>query len=96
MFFHLEEVVGVGEAWVRLQRPHVKHLENILMVNTFFSSKFPCVNEWLHHQQTPSPKYDVKLKRKTFSPSWEMFLACEVGIGLPHHILGLQFFISMI
>jgi hypothetical protein len=46
MFFHLEEVVGVGEAWVGLQRPHVKHLENILMVKTFFSSKHPCVNEW--------------------------------------------------
>jgi hypothetical protein len=42
----LEEVVGVGEAWVDLQRPHVKNLDNILMVKTLFSSKLPCFNEW--------------------------------------------------
>jgi hypothetical protein len=46
MFFHFEEVVGVGEARVGLQRPHVKNLDNIIMVKTLFSSKHACVNEW--------------------------------------------------
>jgi hypothetical protein len=44
---------------------------------TSSSSKHPCVNEWQHHHQTLAPKYDVKLKRKMFFPSWENRLACE-------------------
>ena len=43
---HFEEVVGVGEAWVGLQRPHVKHLDDLIRVKTLFSSKRPSVNEW--------------------------------------------------
>jgi hypothetical protein len=46
MVFHFEEIVGVGEAWVGLQRPHVKDLDDLIMVKTLFSSKRPCVNEW--------------------------------------------------
>jgi hypothetical protein len=64
----LGKVVGVGEAMVGLQRPHVKHLCNILMAKASSSSKIPCVNEWQHHHQTLASKYDVKLKRKTFFP----------------------------
>jgi hypothetical protein len=46
MFCHFEEVVGVGEAWKGLPRPCVKHLSDIIMVKTLFSSKRPSANEW--------------------------------------------------
>jgi len=77
MFCHLEQVVGVGEAMVDLQRPYFKHLCNLLMAKVSSSSKFPCVNEWKHRHQSLAPKYDVKLKNKTFYPSWAIRLACE-------------------
>jgi hypothetical protein len=69
MFFHLGQVVGVGEDMVGLQRPHVKNICNIIMAKASSSSKLPCVNEWKNHHQTLAPKYDVKLKKKMFSPS---------------------------
>jgi hypothetical protein len=46
MLFHFEEVVGVGEAWMGLQRPCIKNLGDVIMVKTLFSSKRPSVNEW--------------------------------------------------
>ena len=70
------QVVGVGEAMVGIQRPHVKHLCNLLIAKVSSSSKCPCFNEWQHHHQNLAPKYDVKLKRRMFFPSWENRLAC--------------------
>jgi hypothetical protein len=46
MFFHFEEVVGVGEAWKGLQRPCVKHLSTHIMVKNIFSMFFP---SWENH-----------------------------------------------
>jgi hypothetical protein len=46
MFCHFEEDVGVGEVWKGLPRPHVKHLGDLIMVKTLFSSKHSSANEW--------------------------------------------------
>jgi hypothetical protein len=46
MFFHFEEDVGVGEVWKGLPRPRVKHIGDIIMVNTLFSLKLSSSNEW--------------------------------------------------
>ena len=45
MFFHFKEVVGVGEVWKGLARPRVKHLGDLIMVKTLFSSKRSSANE---------------------------------------------------
>jgi hypothetical protein len=46
MFFHFEEVIGVGEAWVGLPSPHVKNLRTLIMLKTLFSSNIHVSNEW--------------------------------------------------
>jgi hypothetical protein len=46
MFFHFEEVVGVGEVWKGIPRPCVKNIGDLILVKTLFSSKCPSVNEW--------------------------------------------------
>jgi hypothetical protein len=46
MFFHFEEIVGVGEAWMGLQRPCVKHIGTHIMVKTLLLLKHPYVKEW--------------------------------------------------
>jgi hypothetical protein len=45
-FFHFEEDVGVGEAWKGLPMPCVKHLGDLIIVKTLFSSKLSSANEW--------------------------------------------------
>jgi hypothetical protein len=46
MFYHFDEVVGVGEVWKGLPRPRVKHLGDLIIVKTLFSSKRSRENEW--------------------------------------------------
>jgi hypothetical protein len=53
MFFHFEKVVGVGERWKGLLRP-VKHLDDLFLVKTLFSSKPPSASEW-HLTTKPKP-----------------------------------------
>jgi hypothetical protein len=54
MFFHFEEVVGVGEGWKGFPRPCVKHLDDLFLVKTLFSSKLPRASEW-HLTSKPKP-----------------------------------------
>jgi len=54
MFFHFEEVVGVGERRKGLPRPCVKHLDDLFLVKTLLSSKIPRASEW-HLTSKPKP-----------------------------------------
>ena len=68
MFFHFEEVVGVGEAWICLKRTHVKNIRNLIMVKTLLLLKRPCVKRVAPHHHALAPKdRDVKLKK------WNIF-----------------------
>jgi hypothetical protein len=54
MFFHFEEVIGVGEGWKGLPRPCIKHLDDIFLLKTLFSSKLPSASE-CHLTTNPRP-----------------------------------------
>jgi hypothetical protein len=56
MIFHFEKVVGVGEAWIDLQRTNVKHLITIIMVKTLLLLKHPCVTRVAPHHHALAPK----------------------------------------
>jgi hypothetical protein len=71
MFFHFEEVVGVGEAWKGLQRPCVKHLGIHTMVRLSSPQNVHVSKSDTSPPCPSSQGYDVKLKSGTFCPSWE-------------------------
>jgi hypothetical protein len=62
-FFLFEEVVGLGEAWVGLQRSHVKHIVTLMMMNNLFSSKYPCVKRVAPHHHALAPKARRQAKK---------------------------------
>jgi hypothetical protein len=73
MIWHLEQVVGVGDACLGLQRPHVNHPSLILMVQILIPSKCSICP---HHHSNPL-KYDVKPLMVTFLASESSRLNCE-------------------
>jgi hypothetical protein len=97
MFFHFEEVVGVGEAWIGLQRPHVKNIINIIMLNTLLLLKSPCVKRVAPHHHALAPKsMTSSSKVEHFSPPEKIVWKVRGGIGFLSHHQGHQSLISLI
>jgi hypothetical protein len=93
----LEEFVGVGEECIGLQRPHFKHISNLIMVKTLLLLKLPCVKRVTPHHHALAAKIMMSSSKiGCFAPPRKKLWKLRGGIGYPSYHQFLPSMISLI